>query len=376
MEFRDLKSQYEALKKDIDEGIQEVLTSGQFIGGPVVKKLEEDLARYVGRKHCISCGNGTDALFLVLKAWGIGKGDCVFVPDFTFFASAEVISAVGASPIFVDVDKDTFNISLDSLKLAFETVLQEGVLNPKAVISVDLFGLPADYKALEPFCQQRGLRLLEDSAQGFSGAIEDRRAGSFGDAATTSFFPAKPLGCYGDGGAIFTDDDDLANLVRSLAVHGKGKEKYDNVRIGYNSRLDAMQAAILKVKFNALVEYETTCIQQAARRYDDLLEGVVKTPTIPEGLVSAWAQYSILCQSQEDRDAIKAALKAEGIPSMVYYPKGMHQQTAFLANSRNPVSLENSIDLTERVLSLPISPYIEEEDQTKVVEIIRETLHG
>lgn len=376
MEFRDLKSQYRALAPAIDAGIRQVMAQAQFIGGSPVAELEAMLAQYVGKRHCITCANGTDALILVLRAWEIGPGDAVFVPDFTFFASAEAIAVTGATPVFVDVEEDTFNVSPKALEAAIARVRREGRLIPRACVSVDLFGLPCDYPALEAICAREGLELLEDGAQGFSGGIGDRKNGSFGDAATTSFFPAKPLGCYGDGGAIFTDDDATAELIRSLAVHGKGREKYDNVRIGCNSRLDTIQAVILKEKFRALVDYELTDITRAAKRYDSLLAGLVGLPRIPEGYTSGWAQYTIRLADEAQRDAVQRALKAQGIPTMVYYPKPMHSQTAFRELTAAEADLSVATGLCRRVLSLPLSPYISPADQQRVAGAIRDVLHG
>ena len=249
MQFRDLKQQYQALKNEIDEAMIKVAGDCNFISGAQVAELEKELAEYVGVKHCITCANGTDALSIAMMAWGIGEGDAVFVPDFTFFSSGEIVSHCGATPIFIDVDSDTYNISCDSLEKAIERVKAEEVLTPKAIIAVDLFGLPADFDNIKPIADKYNLLVLEDGAQGFGSEIRGKKACSFGDIATTSFFPAKPLGCYGDGGAVFTDDDELAALMQSIRVHGKGKMKYDNVRIGLNSRLDTIQAAILCVKF-------------------------------------------------------------------------------------------------------------------------------
>ncbi len=267
MQFRDLKQQYKVLKKDIDVAMIEVATNCNFINGQQVKDLEKELADYVGAKHCITCGNGTDALTMAMMAWGIKEGDAVFVPDFTFFSSGEIVSHAGATPIFVDVDIDTYNISAKSLEDAIKRVIAEGKLKPKAVVAVDLFGLPADFENIRKIADKYDLLVLEDGAQGFGGNINGKRACSFGDISTTSFFPAKPLGCYGDGGAVFTDDDDIANLLESIRVHGKGEMKYDNVRIGLNSRLDTMQAAILSVKLRAFKDYELADINEVANKY-------------------------------------------------------------------------------------------------------------
>jgi dTDP-4-amino-4,6-dideoxygalactose transaminase len=362
MQFRDLKKQYEILKKDMDAAMIEVATSGAYIMGKPVKELETELAGYVGVKHCISCANGTDALSLALKVWGIGKGDAVFVPDFTFFSSAEVISLEGATPVFVDVDRDTFNMDSADLEKKIKLTLADGKYTPKVIITVDLFGLPADYPAIRKVADTYGLYILEDGAQGFGGKIGDKRACSFGDISTTSFFPAKPLGCYGDGGAVFTDNDEWAALTDSFRVHGKGMFKYDNVRIGMNSRLDTLQAAILRVKFNAFKEYEVININKAAACYTEKLKGKVHTPVVPEGYYSSWAQYTIRLGSKEERDALQSKLKEQGIPSMVYYPTPMHSQTAY-KNLEIPAGFcPVAEQLCRTVLSLPVHPYISEED--------------
>lgn len=284
MQFRDLKEQYRVIKDDMDTAIYKVLQDGNYISGKQVLELEQELAHYVGVKHCISCGNGTDALSMMLMAWNIKKGDAVFVPDFTFFATGEVVSFEGATPVFYDVESDTFNAKLESLQCAIETVLEEGKLNPRVIIAVDLFGQPANYPELEKIAKKYNLLLLEDGAQGFGGRIGMRRACSFGDAATTSFFPAKPLGCYGDGGAVFTDNDNTAEYLRSIRVHGKGSSKYDNVCIGWNSRLDTIQAAILMVKLKIFKEYELDAVNEVGQKYNYLLEGIVKTPVIAEDM--------------------------------------------------------------------------------------------
>lgn len=370
MEFRDLKYQYQVLKSNIDRAVLDVMHSGAFIMGQPVKELEAQLADYVGVKHCISCANGTDALSLALKAWGIGKGDAVFVPDFTFFASAEVVSLEGATPVFVDVDADTFNISPIDLERAIQEVIAEGKLMPKVIIAVDLFGLPADYPAIRQIADKYNLYILEDGAQGFGGSINGKRACSFGDISTTSFFPAKPLGCYGDGGAVFTDNDEWAALIDSYRVHGKGSFKYDNVRIGMNSRLDTIQAAILQVKLKAFKEYELEAVNKIAAQYTELLKDVVKTPVIPQGFESSWAQYTIQFPDQDSRDRLQASFKEQGIPSMVYYPKPMHLQTAFKDLPSSIRHLPSATKLSKTVLSLPMHPYLTEEDITNVKDAI------
>ena len=290
MQFRDLKKQYQVLKPQIDEAVTQVMTEANFISGRQVTELEQKLAAYVGVKHCISCANGTDALKLAEMVYGIGTGDAVFVPDFTFFSSAETVAELGASSVFHHVCEDTFNIDPASLEREIQRVLQEGKAKPRAVVAVDLFGLPANYPALRPICDKYGLRLIEDGAQGFGGKIGEKRACSFGDIATTSFFPAKPLGCYGDGGAIFTNDDAVAELLCSLRVHGKSRDdKYNNIRLGMNSRLDTLQAAVLDVKLAAFSGQELEAVNQVAKMYDERLSGKFCTPVVPAGFYSSWA---------------------------------------------------------------------------------------
>lgn len=374
MQFRDLKQQYQMLKKDIDTAMIEVATNCNFINGQQVKELEKELSDYVGVKHCVTCGNGTDALTMAMMAWGIGEGDAVFVPDFTFFSSGEIVSHAGATPVFVDVDMDTFNISAASLEEAVKKTLKKGKVKPKAVVAVDLFGLPADFSKIRKIADKYNLLVLEDGAQGFGGSIDGKKACSFGDISTTSFFPAKPLGCYGDGGAVFTDDDETAGLLESIRVHGKGEMKYDNVRIGLNSRLDTIQAAILSVKLRAFEQYELTDINKAADKYTEMLSGTVKTPVVPAGFYSSWAQYTIQLEDRETRDRLQASLKKEGIPSMVYYPKPMHKQEAFRGNDYDDNDFHNTMKLCDTVLSLPMHPYLTDEDIEMVAENIKSTL--
>ncbi len=372
MEYRDLKKQYQVLKKDIDAGIVDCCTKAQFIGGAPVKELEQQLAEYCGVKHCISCANGTDALQLPLMVWGIGAGDVVFVPDFTYFSSGEVVGAVGATPVFVDVDPDTYNMDPVKLEKAIEKVLSDGKYTPKAVIAVDLFGLPADFDAIRPICEKYGLHLLEDGAQGFGGELHGKKACSFGDISTTSFFPAKPVGCYGDGGAIFTDNDEWADLLRSYAVHGKGADKYDNIRIGMNSRLDTVQAAVLKVKLKAFADYELSDINKVAALYSELLAGTeLVLPVIPDGYLSSWAQYTVRLPENADRAALQAKLKEQGIPSMIYYKKPMHQQGAFAGSYSAEADCPVTVEICDTVLSLPLDPYKTESDVKAVVEALK-----
>lgn len=376
MEFRDLKKQYMSMKEEMDHALQSVLSAGSFIGGELVTRLEDSLAEYVGVKHCITCANGTDALQLALMAWEIGEGDAVFVPDFTFFSTAEVIPWVGATPVFVDVNYDTFNLSAPCLEEAINKVMEEGRLKPKAIIAVDLFGQSADYSSIKALAEQYGLFLLEDGAQGFGGAIGNRPACSFGDIATTSFFPAKPLGCYGDGGAVFTDNDEWAELIASYKVHGRGKNKYDNVRIGINSRLDTIQAGVLLVKFKQFVAYEMDAVNKAADLYSNLLKDMaeVQVPVLLNDCQSSWAQYTIKLRNRQMRDELQEYLKQNHIPSMVYYPKPLHKQKAFSRNDIIKLNYENTEKLCDTVLSLPIHPYISEKEQEIVCKGIEKFL--
>lgn len=368
MQFRDLQRQYQKLKPDIDQAVGSVLTAGNFISGSQVTELENQLADYVGVRHCVTCANGTDALTLALMVWDIGPGDAVFVPDFTFFASGETPAYEGAVPIFVDVEEDSFNMSPASLEEAVIRVRKEGKLTPRVIVAVDLFGQPADYLHIRRIADKYGLLILEDGAQGFGGRIGERKACSFGDISTTSFFPAKPLGCYGDGGAIFTDNDEWAALLRSYCVHGKGSDKYDNVRIGRNSRLDTLQAAVLQIKLKAFQEYELTEVNRIAARYTESLGETVKTPFVREGFYSSWAQYSVLLKEEAQRDGLQAYLKEKGIPSMVYYPKPMSRQSAFSGRDCVKVDLPVTADLCRRVLALPIHPYLTSGEQDRVIE--------
>ena len=374
MEFRDLKKQYQVLKNDIDTAVQSCCANAQFIGGAPVKELEKALAEYVGVKHCISCANGTDALSLAAMAWGIGDGDAVFVPDFTYFASGEIVSFEGATPIFVDVCKDTYNIDPDKLEKAIIKAKNEGKYKLRAVVAVDLFGLPADFDAIKSICKKYDLLLLEDGAQGFGGRYKGKTACSFGDISTTSFFPAKPLGCYGDGGAVFTNNDEWADLIRSYAVHGKGSSKYDNVRVGMNSRLDTVQAALLSVKFDAFKNYELEDINKVAAKYTELFtaagaqqKGLV-LPTVEDGFYSSWAQYTVQLPEGADRDKIQGEMKALGIPTMIYYIKPMHCQGAFEGTDSAIADCDVTEKICNSVLSLPLDPYKSDDDVKLVVD--------
>ncbi len=383
MQFRDLQKQYEILKPQIDEAMIKVAGSAKYISGPEVKELEKQLAEYVGVKHCISCANGTDAISIAMRAWGIGKGDAVFVPDFTFFSSGECPADEGAIPIFIDVDQRTYNLDPVKLEEAILKVKAEGKYNAKAVVAVDLFGLPANFDLIKQICSKYNLLLLEDGAQGFGGSIKGKRACSFGDISTTSFFPAKPLGCYGDGGAIFTDNDEWAELIRSICVHGKDTSnpndpnaKYNNVRLGKNSRLDTIQAAILLVKFKAFVDNELDDINKVASWYTEMLGDTgLFLPVIPDGYYSSWAQYTIQLPIGIDRSAIQTKLNEAGIPSMVYYAKPMHFQGAFNDTDSMNADCNVTEGLCNTVLSLPIDPYKTVEDIDLVVKVLKNALN-
>ena len=355
MQFIDLQAQYQHLKLQIDARIQQVLEHGKYIMGPEVQELEQELAEYVGVKHAITCANGTDALSLSLMTLGVEEGDAVFCPTFTFFATAETIAYAKATPVFVDSDQSTFNICPIDLEKQIKQVVAEGKLKPKAIIAVDLFGLPANYPELENLAQKYDLKLVEDAAQGFGGEINGKKAGGFGDIATTSFFPAKPLGCYGDGGAVFTNNDEYAELLKSYRVHGKGSDKYDNIRIGMNSRLDTIQAAILLEKLAAFPQ-ELENRNQAAKQYEQLLSHKFQTPQVPECYLSSWAQYTLIDQN---RDKVMAEYKAKGIPTMIYYATCMHQQTAFNALGYKKGDFPVAERLSKQVFSLPMHPYLE-----------------
>ena len=375
MQFRDLHAQYEALKPEIDAGIQAVIESTGFILGKPVAELEEQLAAYAGRKHCVGVANGTEALQLALMAHDVGPGDAVFTSDFTYFASAGCASIIGATPVLVDIDLATFNMSPAALETQIQKVLAEGRLTPRFIIPVDLFGLPASYPEIEKIAAKYGLKILEDAAQGFGGAIRGKRACSFGDVSATSFFPAKPLGCYGDGGAIFTDDEGLDARLRSLRASGKSPtDKYDNREIGMNSRLDTLQAAILLPKLKAFRDYELEAVNLVADRYTAALRGRVVTPTVPEGFLSSWAQYTVLLDNAGQRARVQAALKGKGIPTMVYYPRGLHQQAAYRWMNLDDADYPNTLAATQRVLSLPMHPYLKEEEQAMIVKSLLEVL--
>ena len=369
MQFIDLQAQQKRIWPQVDVAVKRVLDHGKYIMGPEVAELERNLGAFCGAKHAISCSSGTDALLLILMAKGIGPGDAIFVPSFTFAATAEVVSFLGAHPVFVDVLPDTFNMDPESLKIGIQKA-KEAELRSKAIIAVDLFGQPADYDAIEPVAQEHGLWVLGDAAQSCGATYKGRKVGTLGLATATSFFPAKPLGCYGDGGCIFTDDEDLAEVIRSLRVHGKGSDKYDNVRIGINGRLDTIQAAILLEKLKIFPE-ELKVRQQAADFYTESLKGIVQTPSLLENTTSAWAQYTFVLKEDMDRDHLQASLKDAGVPSVVYYVKPLDQQKAYKGYLKAG-DLKVSDQLSKRVLSLPMHPYLEKEDQEKIVETFRQ----
>lgn len=375
MEFIDLKAQYEHLKDKIDGNIQKALNNAHHIMGPEVKELEEKLAKYVGRKYCVTCGNGTDALTIAMKVLNVKPGDAVFVPTFTFYATSEVVSLEGATPIFVDVEERTFNIDAKKLEKAVKQVIEEGKLNPKAIIPVDLFGQVANFPEILEIAKKYNLKVVEDAAQGFGGEINGKKACSFGDISATSFFPAKPLGCYGDGGAIFTDDEEIYKIMLSIRVHGKGSFKYENVRVGVNSRLDTIQAAILLPKLEAFEQYELEARNKFAKMYTEKLKDIVKTPIVPKGYVSSWAQYTLILNSNEERDMLQEKLKGLGIPTMVYYPTALHKQPVYKEYNYNLEDLKVSENLSECVLSIPMHPYLTEEQVNHISNSVINTLN-
>lgn len=368
--FIDLQAQRKRLGPALTRAIEAAVEGGQWILGPQVRELEEKLAEFAGVKHALACANGTDALMLVLRAWNVGLGDAVFVPAFTFAASAEVAALVGAEPVFVDVLEDTYNMDPASLEAAISLVKREGRLKPRVIMPVDLFGQPADYAALEPIVAREKLLMLCDTAQGFGGEWRAQKTGSLGDAAGTSFFPAKPLGCYGDGGASFTNDDGLIELLRSIRVHGQGADRYENVRIGVNSRLDTIQAAILLEKLKIFPE-EIAMRERIARRYSEALgqSNAIRVPRVIAGAQSTWAQYTI---QVPNRDALAADLKAKGIPTAIYYPIPMSVQKGYRHYPSAPVPV--STDIGKRVISLPMHPYLDEATQDFITAAVLESV--
>jgi dTDP-4-amino-4,6-dideoxygalactose transaminase len=367
--FIDIAAQRRRLGKSLDEAVSRVLAHCQFINGPEVAQLEAQLAAFSGAKHVVTCASGTDALLMVLMAKGVGRGDAVLCPSFTFCATGEAVALTGATPVFVDVDEATFNMDVNSLKRGIATAIKAG-LKPRAVIPVDLFGQSADHDALGQIAEAEGMFVLDDAAQAFGASYKGRRLGSFGLATATSFFPAKPLGCFGDGGAIFTDDAELADTLHSIRVHGQGSDKYDNVRLGLTGRLDTMQAAILIEKLK-IFEDEIAARNKVAARYAQGLGNVVSVPRLASGCTSVWAQYTIRLPKDCDRDGFAAMLKSQGIPTAIYYPKSMHQQTAYrdfpVADGGLPASESLSCD----VISLPMHAYLDEPTQERIIKAVR-----
>jgi dTDP-4-amino-4,6-dideoxygalactose transaminase len=370
--FIDIAAQRQRLGKSVDEAVSRVLAHCQFINGPEVAQLEAALAAFSGAKHVVACASGTDALLMVLMAKGVGRGDAVFCPSFTFCATGEVVALLGATPVFVDVDEATFNIDPASLKSGIAVAKKQG-LKPRAVIPVDLFGQPADHDAIGAIAEAEGVFVLDDAAQGFGASYKGRRLGTFGLATATSFFPAKPLGCFGDGGAIFTNDAELARTLRSVRVHGQGSDKYDNVRLGLTARLDTVQAAILIEKLR-IFEDEIAARNRVAERYARALGNVVAVPRLAGGCTSVWAQYTIRLPDGRDRDGFAAALSAQGIPTAIYYPKSMHQQTAYRHFPAADGGLPISEALSSDVISLPMHAYLDESMQERIIKAVRGAL--
>jgi dTDP-4-amino-4,6-dideoxygalactose transaminase len=364
--FIDLQAQRRRLGEPLNAAIMAAVEGGAWILGPQVAQFEKDIAAWAGVKHAVACANGTDALLLILRAWGVGPGDAVFVPAFTFAASGEVVALAGASPVFVDVLPDTFNMDPASLEAAIALMKREGKLRPKAVMPVDLFGQPADYDRLAPIAAREGLKLLCDTAQGFGGLLDGKRAGAIGDAAATSFFPAKPLGCYGDGGACFTNDDDLKDMLLSLRMHGQGSDRYEHVHVGYNSRLDTIQATILIEKLK-IFEDEIGTRNAVAKRYNDAFAGNnrIVTPHVMAGATSTWAQYTLQI---DDRAKFQADLKAAGVPTAVYYPIPLSRQKAYAHFPSAPTPVSEA--LSARVVSLPMHPYMDASTQDRIIAAV------
>jgi dTDP-4-amino-4,6-dideoxygalactose transaminase len=369
--FIDLGAQRRRMGSSVDDAILKVVNHGAYIMGPEVFELEKQLSAFCGAKHTLSCANGTDALALILMAKGVRPGQAILCPAFTFAATAEVVAWLGATAVFVDVHEDTFNMDANSLKAGIKTAIEHG-LKPVGVISVDLFGLPCDYDAIEPVCNEAGLWLLSDAAQGFGATYKGRKVGTIGLTTATSFFPAKPLGCYGDGGAVFTNDDDMIEILKSLRVHGQGKDKYDNIHVGMNGRLDTMQAAVLIEKLKLFPD-EIVSRNVVAARYNDGLRDIVEVPEIPEGLTSVWAQYTVRI-AKGGREPFMAAMKEKGVPTAVYYPKPLHLQDAY----KKHLVAGNGLPVTDRIMhevvSLPMHPYLDQPTQAMIIDAARKAL--
>ncbi len=371
MEFINLKAQYKEYKEEINTKIAKVLESSHFILGEEVEKFETEIAKYVGRKYAVACSDGTAALQLACMAYGIGAGDAVFCPDMTFIASVEPACLLGATPVFCDIDKKSYNIDIHSLQCQIENVIKEGKLTPKAIVAVDFVGNPIDYHKIKKIAEKYNLLLIEDAAQGIGGTYYGKKCGSLGDISTTSFFPSKPLGCYGDGGAVFTDDKRIYSLLKSLRVHGKGNSKYDNIHIGINSRLDELQAAILNVKLKYLpVEIEKR--QELAENYELKLGNIVKTPYIMKDSVSAYAQYIIMTKGMEQRDALVRYLDGRNIPTIQYYPNPLHKLPVFNEIEVYSEKFVNACQYAERALGIPFSAFLDNEEQEFIIRTIKE----
>lgn len=373
--FIDLQAQQKKISGRILEKIQNVLAHGQYILGPEVRELEERLAAYVGVKRALTCSSGTDALLMVLMAKGVGRGDAILTTPFTFIATAEVVQLLGATPVFVDIDPKTYNLNPDALGDTLAGLGKNAAtagLQARGIIAVDLFGQPADYARINQLARDRGLFVLEDAAQSFGATYQGRRAGALAEAGATSFFPAKPLGCYGDGGAVFTEDENLAAVLESIRNHGQGTDRYDNVRLGINGRLDTLQAAVLLAKLE-IFDQEVAARQEIARRYHEGLKDVVKVPEVAPECVSVWAQYSV---ESEARDAIQARLREAGVPTAIYYPKPLHLQEVFRGLGYRPGDFPVCEAAARRIFSLPMHPYLEKTDQERIIEIIREAVTG
>lgn len=372
MDFIDLGKQYAVIKDKVDAGIRNVLDSRHFIMGTEISELEEKLAKFTGRKYCLTCGSGTEALQIPLMAYELSKTDAVFVPSFTFFASAESINLAGATPVFVDIDS-TFNMSIESLENEIKRVLAEGKLTPKGIIPVDLFGRSANYDVILPIAKKYKLFVLEDAAQGFGGSLHGKRNGSFGDVSATSFFPAKPLGCYGDGGAIFTDDEALYEKMKSIRVHGMGSDRYDNIRMGINGRMDTIQAAVVLAKLD-IFENELEARQNVAKWYSEELKDKFVVPETDKEYFSAWAQYTLKAKDENERTKIINGMKEKGIPVMIYYPIPLHEQTAYKNLGYGDVELPYCSQVAKQVFSLPMHPYLTKQEVKYVCDSLKSIL--
>ena len=369
MDFIDLGRQYDVIKEKVDQGIRNVIDSRHFIMGEEIAELEQKLAQFTGRKFCLTCSSGTDALVIPLMAYELKKTDAVFVPSFTFYASAESVNLAGGTPVFVDSDK-TFNMDIDSLEAQIQRVIDEGKLTPRGIIPVDLFGRSADFDRILPIAKKYDMFVLEDAAQGFGGSLHGKRNGSFGNVSATSFFPAKPLGCYGDGGAIFTDDEELYSVMKSIRVHGSGSNRYDNVRLGMNGRMDTIQAAVVLAKLD-IFEDELDARQKVAAWYSERLKDDYVVPETDPEYFSAWAQYTLRVKGRTSRDAVVDGMKAQGIPVMIYYPIPLHEQTAYKNLGYGDVKLPYCSAVAKEVFSVPMHPYLKEDEVEQVCEQLR-----